>query len=479
VVSVDDLIKQVWDNRTVSDETVTQRVALLRKALQQKPDEQVTYIQSVRGQGYRWQPPVRQQMVHHTNRRWPVRWLLLTVSLLIVAGGSAWWLLRDAGRHTVGHEDLLMPAMEYTRQAWQYLDKHDADSTALAIGLFRKALLEDAQDVNALTGLSIALSHQVTKFNQSAGLLDEARKQAEQAIGLDADHALAWAALAFVHDANGEVDQAITGYEKAISLAPDNTSTIGSLAYLYGVKGRLAEALQLNVSLLGSQQLYLHLQMAQVLDLLGFEAVAETWYRRADELSPDNVFATHQMARFLFSQGRFAEAGQVLEAAINRGIKRPELWVVRGIIAWLDQDLPAAKVAFQQAVEVDPEDAEAQLWMFMLSHDFESTEPQLWRQFAKDWFNRAEQWPDTVVLQALFYARFNQSEQAVAALQRATELGYTNHQWLQYLPVLQHTRQWPEWLGLIDDMQQRVGQQRQQVLDADWLPTDLLNPQAY
>ena len=299
------------------------------------------------------------------------------------------------------------------------------------------------------------------------------------AVKLNPNHAQAWAALAFVHDANGEVDQAIKGYEKAISLAPENTSTISSLAYLYGVKGRLAEALRLNASLLGSQQLYLHVQMAQVLDLLGFEAVAEMWYQRADELSPDNVFATHQMARFLLSQGRFEEAGKVVDSAIDRGIRRPELWVVTGIIAWLGQDMSAAELAFQQAVEMDPEDVESQLWLFMLNHDSESTDPGLFGDFAKKWFNATEQWPDTVVHEALLFAHFNQPERAVNALQRAIDLGYTNHQWLQYLPVLQRTSQWPDWLVLIDDMQQRVGRQRQAVLMADWLPTDLLDPLAY
>jgi DNA-binding winged helix-turn-helix (wHTH) protein/Tfp pilus assembly protein PilF len=479
VVSVDDLIRQVWDNRTVSDETVTQRVALLRKALQDPTTEKTDYIQSVRGQGYRWLPAVQQQRLSQQTGGLPVRWLLLAVSLAVVVAGGGWWMYHDKAQPEAEQRQSLMPPVEYTTQGWQYLDKHDANSTELAIELFRKALVADTADVNALTGLSIALSHQVTKFNQSAGLLVEARQQAELAIELDPEHAQAWAALAFVDDASGEVEQAIKGYEKAISLNPENTSTISSLAYLYGVKGRLAEALQLNASLLGSQQLYLHVQMAQVLDLLGFEAVAEIWYQRADELSPDNVFATHQMARFLLSQGRFAEAGRVVDAAIDRGIRRPELWVVAGIIAWLGQDISAAEHAFQQATEMDPEDVEAQLWLFLLNNDPESTDPQSWRAFAGQWFNAAEQWPDTVVHQALLYAYFNQRDQAVAVLQRATDLGYTNHQWLQYLPVLQRTSQWPEWLALIDDMQQRVGRQRQAVLAADWLPKDLLDPQAY
>jgi len=478
VVSIDGLIQQVWDNRTVSDDTVTQRVALLRKALQRGSADNTRYIQSIRGQGYRWQPPVQQKSSVQTTRRSVLWWITTAAVLLLTTSGLLWFDQQRSGKNQPTIKSL-MPTTEYTTQGWQYLDKHESKSVRLAADLFRKALEQQPDDVNALTGLSIALSHQVTKFNQSAVILTEARQLAELAVELNSSHAQAWAALAFVHDANGDIDQAISGYEKAISLDPDNTSTISSLAYLYGVKGRLAEALQLNISVLGSQQLYLHVQLAHVLDLLGFEAVAEIWYQRADELSPDNVFATHQMARFYLSQGRFGDASEVVQAAINRGIRRPELWVVSGIIAWLGQDVPAAEDAFMHAVELDPEDTESQLWLFMLRNDVKSTSPQQWRDFASTWFSVTEQWPDTLVLQALLYARFNQAEQAVTALRLAVKRGYANHQWLRYLPVLHHTSQWPEWLALIEQMQENVGNQRQMVLDAAWLPNDLLDPQRY
>lgn len=57
VVSTDDLVKTVWGDVVVSDETLTQRIKMLRDALDEDGDKQ-RYIQTVRAVGYRLQPDV-------------------------------------------------------------------------------------------------------------------------------------------------------------------------------------------------------------------------------------------------------------------------------------------------------------------------------------------------------------------------------------------------------------------------------------
>jgi DNA-binding winged helix-turn-helix (wHTH) protein len=58
VVSFDELIAQVWAPALVNEETVTQRVRLLRQPLGDA-SRQPRYLRSVRGQGYRLCVPVR------------------------------------------------------------------------------------------------------------------------------------------------------------------------------------------------------------------------------------------------------------------------------------------------------------------------------------------------------------------------------------------------------------------------------------
>jgi DNA-binding winged helix-turn-helix (wHTH) protein len=57
VVSADELIGTVWAGLAVSDETLTQRVALLRRALGDDA-RQPRYLRAVRGHGYQLIPPL-------------------------------------------------------------------------------------------------------------------------------------------------------------------------------------------------------------------------------------------------------------------------------------------------------------------------------------------------------------------------------------------------------------------------------------
>ena len=57
VASTDILVKEVWGNLVISDETLTQRIKMLRDALDEDGDKQ-RYIETVRSVGYRLRPEV-------------------------------------------------------------------------------------------------------------------------------------------------------------------------------------------------------------------------------------------------------------------------------------------------------------------------------------------------------------------------------------------------------------------------------------
>lgn len=474
VVSNEDLIDQVWQDIEVSPETVTQRIAMLRKALSSEGEANDKYIKSIRNKGYRWVPAV-----HTKTKGFSALGGAILIGLVILLLMLLYFWLGH--QQTTGSQLSTVISSEasaddYTQQAWHYLDKHEVKSNGLAIGLFRKSLAVNPNHLNALTGLSIALSHQVTKFNQADDLLVEAKQVAEHAISINPNHAQAWAALAFVYDAMGELKQAVIRYEKALVLKPGDSSTASSLAYLYAQQGRLVEALQLNVEVLGSRQLYLDLQIAQVLDLLGFDAVAEQWYAKADELSPDNVFATHLRARYYLSRGQYTKAKEVVDAAIERGVSRPELPLIKGVLAWKQGDLSLAMASFEQAVSIDPGDIKAQVWLFLSQHA-EGDSAALQQPFVDIWFYPPNSWPDSGVTQALFYAHFGDTELAFSHLEQAYAAGYRNHRWLSQMPAFKSLHNNPRWLKLLEAMQNDVSAQRLAVLQADWLPTSFLDPQ--
>jgi DNA-binding winged helix-turn-helix (wHTH) protein len=58
LVTKDEIIKAVWNGEPVSDANLTQHIAMLRRALNERPHDR-QYIATVPGAGYRFVAPVR------------------------------------------------------------------------------------------------------------------------------------------------------------------------------------------------------------------------------------------------------------------------------------------------------------------------------------------------------------------------------------------------------------------------------------
>ncbi len=482
-VSNQQLVDQVWMQSAVSPETVTQRVAMIRKALIEVEIDPKAYLSATRHVGYRWLKPVikTEKRIGHKKRN-----VLVAVSVVLMLMLIGWWFSSDDFLDekipielSKVNSSAVVSTEDLANQALKYLRMHNAKSNQLAIGLYREALVLDANHVNSLIGLSFSLSHEVTKFNQNHDLLTEARSLALRAIEADESNARAWTALAFADDASGYLDKAIEGYENAIKLAPGNDSSISSLAHLYAVKGRLIDALKLNLSVVDSNQHYLDLQIANVLGLLGFEVLAEQWYNKADMLSPDNVFTTHQKARFLLSRNKIDQAILTINQANARGVKRPELPILSALIAWKNKDFETALSHLEKAILIDSGDMNAQLLMKSLLHQSATSEVrrELLVDVRKNGLDMPFTWPDPWIYRAHFYAQIGDMETALQSLQKGFLVGYRDYRWLSWLPAFEALKNESRWQQLMADMQADVSAQRQQVLNADWLPTSFLDPQ--
>lgn len=91
-VTTDELVERAWDGRIVGNETVTQRVRLLRQALGDDAQEP-RYVAAVRGEGYRLLPAVEPLVPGEIGdlpapraRPWP-RFLLAILALVTILGG--------------------------------------------------------------------------------------------------------------------------------------------------------------------------------------------------------------------------------------------------------------------------------------------------------------------------------------------------------------------------------------------------------
>lgn len=95
-VSKDQLIREVWGDVVVSDETLAQRVRLLRQALGESSQDP-QYFAAIRGQGYRMICKV--EPLSSKRAALPLRWIAAGVACLALAGA---WLLNQTGDSASG-----------------------------------------------------------------------------------------------------------------------------------------------------------------------------------------------------------------------------------------------------------------------------------------------------------------------------------------------------------------------------------------
>lgn len=151
VVSREALLAEVWPGVVVGDDSLTQVIIKLRKALGDDPDRP-TYIQTITKKGYRFVAPVQRAVgsgAPSTPHR--IRWLTgaLTVVLLLLAT-AAWW---QAGRQATPRAGLAADVSQAPSVAitpFEALSK-DSQEALLARGITADLLA----DLSKSSGLSV------------------------------------------------------------------------------------------------------------------------------------------------------------------------------------------------------------------------------------------------------------------------------------------------------------------------------------
>lgn len=472
VVSYDELIKAIWAPAVVNEETVTQRVRLLREALGDD-GRNPRYIRSVRGQGYQLcvcTRVIRDEQPAVVNHWWRAGWVapgFASVALVLAM------LLQDDLRPATLPDDV----SRLMERAAHYAAIEQAQSNQLAISLYDQVLEREPANLPAKLGLAFALSASTCQFDASPESAERAARLSREVLVIHKNNARAHASLGYAADCLGLIDDAIASYEKAVALDPHGRrDSAASVAHLYAIKGRLADALQLNVHVLDAREelRFVDLQVAHVLGLLGFEIAAEQRYAEVFRLYPDNVFVNAAYPLFLFGQGRISEAQRIVGQSIQRPA-RPELLVLAGELALLNGDRTTATEYFLSAAALREHmglpGTLAQLYGDGVDQEW------LQRRIAKvrESIERGDRWPNNWLELALLYAHAGNSQAAFTALDDAVDHGYRDAAYLRTSPLFSGLRHSEQFVSLIDRIATAVSVEREKVLAAEWLPAPLLS----
>ncbi|KAB7769769.1 winged helix-turn-helix domain-containing protein [Xanthomonas maliensis] len=471
VVTFDELIAQVWAPALVNEETVTQRVRLLRQALGDT-SRQPRYLRSVRGQGYQLCAPVQRESdadpvadasAQSRRGRWRV-WAMAACVPVACMAALLWY--RSATPP--------LPQSPLLQRADYYAGIGQRDNTLRAIALYQQRLQQAPEDVAALVGLSRAYSVRVCQYDGDAQLATRARQLAAQVVAAHPRLAAAHAALGYADDCRGHNAAALAEYERALQLDPSADAVRGSAAHLYERQGRLVQALAANLQITDPTRVrFLPIQLASNLDLLGYGAAAEARYRESFQLYPDSAFVNLAWPRFLFAHGRQAEAQAALDQALTRGTAHADLFLLQAELALARGDPTRARQASLQALRLRPQSSLAQTVVWTLQAQSPPPVAQL-RARAQALLESVARGADPVdALDAgLLLQLAGAPDDALAALQRAWSAGYRDSAYLRVSPLWTPLRVRPAFAALLAQIDADVAAQRAQVRRAGLLPPD-------
>ena len=263
--------------------------------------------------------------------------------------------LRDSGRE----EHQLREAIELDPH---FAQAHDQLGSSLmqrqrfkeAEREFRAAIASDPQSAEALNNLGTLLGRQ--------GKNDEAAALFREAISVDPQYTQAVVNLGLTLAAQANYLEAERQLRSALGLEPNNANALTALGMLQGKTGRDADSVQTFGKLVGlnpaSSDAHVNLGIAlgDVYDLQG--ALGE--FSEAIRLAPDFSLAHYNKGRVLYALGRKDEARNELGEAVRLSPNYVSALFLLGVV---EHSSPYATELFQRVVSLQPDNAEARLYL--------------------------------------------------------------------------------------------------------------------
>lgn len=466
-VSYGELAALAWRRDHVTQDTMAQRIKLLRQAL---GDDSAAprYIATERGAGYRLlsQPTPAVLATRSVSRIIP--WL--AVAAVALTGAALWAagsLMNSATPRTSSFTpaSASISAVDLLDRGRNYLSRGARDANENALTLFEQALDIEPGNVDALIGLSFAYSQRATKYDFGAEAAVEAEILARKALKTAPQRALAWHALGFSLDAQGQVSEALRAYEQAFAIDPGDVSAASSAAYLLQVQGCLHEALLLEVEALnrGAPSLFSSLQIASDLYLAGLDEAARRWLARAKTLTPDNLLLADVETEFLLTSGDFERAVKAAAPKPNRD-RRAGLDVLYGEALFGLGRRDEAAAAFEAAMDRSGEEGQGRYESaaLKLMRDGSSASVAAHPLIAelRDMRQSGDEWPEASVEGAYLFAAARDAAGAAALLQEARKLGYRNTRRLRHSPFFASVRDSTEFVDVLAAIEEDAVVQR-------------------
>ena len=225
------------------------------------------------------------------------------------------------------------------------------------------ANLERPHEAGAAHRQALTLDPDHAQAHEQLGILrlnaqahTEALEHFQTLTRLRADYANGWWLEGRTLENLERWDEAETAYRQALTVDPDNADAHGRLGILRGIAGASAEALEHFEALTRLRADYANgwRLKGRALKSLQRPDEAETAYRQALTLDPDNAAAHHQLGFLRGNAGAHAEALEHFKAVTRLLADYADGWRLKGRALENLERPDEAETAYRQALALDP-----------------------------------------------------------------------------------------------------------------------------
>lgn len=488
VVSNSELAQEVWNKNYVSDETIAQRVSIVRKAIN---DTTKTMIESVRGEGYRWKPPVafvesladeettvlaqvkpKRQAIK--KRYVIVLALLITVALIVLSTGKLSKseslqekadIAESKEKHT-GDNTNDSPLFQ---KAVRLSEQKSAESNQLAIELLHGLLIDEPDNDKAKFLLSVCYIEQVIKYNGNQELLIVAEQHIKKLNDKNFPHWMILKLKGYLADAKGELQRSIWFYEQALTAEGGAERVAPSLAYLYVRQGKLYEALNLNIRYLNVNQPYAYLQIAEILMLAELAPEYEQWLSYAYRLAPNDSFTVVLYAKNLMLNGQYDKASQALLTLENFNSNNQDSALMQANIEFAEGKWQQAQKTLEDACRLEERNIYCESLKFWVEKaklnitDVNKTYVNKTNSVAPEFELNEESWPSSHIAQSIIYIALEDFSMATLEIEKAVNKGFLDYRYLQNMPMFSALKTDQKFLELMMKIRHSVKTERLKV----------------
>ena len=491
IVSQHELMVQVWGEQVVSDETLKQRIKLLRQALDDTP-QNPKYIESVRGRGYRCIATVKQQTINApvqhdsinlrlsdrlpvtfiqtSGQYWPLAGafflIILTVFATVVGINFLTDRESDKKPSIIAAEPQLSSAqLSPANQAYQKgqsaYSRYQSLDNEMAVKFYLQAIELDPNFAPAFAGLADAYSQGVFQFSANESWRKKALDAAYDALMLDNQSAAHYKSLGTAHYVNGHLSQALTANLKAISIDPNSLTAHATLGYLYSERGQLQLALKHHkiVTELDDKHHLNWFHQALTYTRLQQYSQALRWFEKVHQQHNDYHLSTFHYSQLLIQEGKAEQALKMLQNAEQQS--PDSLNILKGLAHfYLLEQKPEQALPWLHKLQLISKGENRQYAQLLLL----LSEPRQNKNEIETWYkNHSEDYnerPIHSIQLALAASALDKQNSALRHLTQAVEFGWRDSYYLEQLPYFAKLRAHPKFALITGLINRKITLQR-------------------